>query len=67
MLKLADNLRKGRTQRNMTQQDVANHLGINIRTYQYYEGGREPDLETLVAIADLFDVSLDELVGRERK
>jgi len=30
----------------------------------YENGGREPDLKTLRAIADIFDVTLDELLGR---
>ena len=35
------------------------------RAYQYYEGGRRrPDFETLVALADLLEVSTDYLLGR---
>ena len=48
------------------QREAAEYLGLNIRTYQYYEGGQsEPNFSTLVKLADFFMVSLDELVGRD--
>ena len=35
------------------------------RSYQHYEGGtRRPNFETLVALADLLEVSTDYLLGR---
>lgn len=65
MIILSERLRTLRKERNLTQQDIADYLGIRLRTYQYYEGsGHRPDLETLVALADYFQVSLDYLVGR---
>ena len=46
-------------------QDVADFLGIELRSYQAYEGGtRQPNIERLIALADFFDVSLDYLMGR---
>ena len=36
---------------------------INVMSY----GEREPQLSTLVALADFYDLSLDELACRERK
>lgn len=48
-----------------TQQDVAQKLGIAYQSYQAYERGVAlPTLKNFVAIADLFDVSLDYLLGR---
>lgn len=45
--------------------DLCAELGISIMTYYRYErGDREPSLSTLIALADIFDVSLDYLVGR---
>ena len=56
-----------RKTKNMTQKDVANGAGISWRAYQNYERGvQEPTLSTLVALADFFDISLDELVCRQR-
>ena len=56
-----------RKERGLKQQEVADGLGISLRAYQYYERGeREPQLSVLIRMADYFDLSLDELVGRER-
>ena len=54
-----------RVEKKMTQQQVANALGLNSVTYLRYEKGqRQMPLELLPMIADLFDVSLDYLFGR---
>lgn len=45
---------------------VAEDIGITQRTYSNYESGRrQPDPETLLKIADYFNVSVDYLLGRE--
>ncbi len=55
-----------REQRKLSQRDVADACGVVVRAYQRYEyGEREPQLSTLIRLADLYRVSLDELVGRE--
>ena len=49
----------------MTQIEVANHLKISQPSYIRYENGSaEPSYDNLVKIADLFDVSIDYLLGR---
>lgn len=54
-----------RKERNWSLQDVADRLGIAKSTYAGYESGyRRPSLEALKAIADLFDTSVDFLIGR---
>ena len=48
-----------------TQQKMATMLGITQPSYIRYENGTsEPSLETLAMIADIFDVSVDYLLGR---
>jgi transcriptional regulator with XRE-family HTH domain len=48
-----------------TQRAIAELLGVSERAYQHYEAGtREPNIASLVALADYFDVSIDYLVGR---
>ena len=46
---------------------MAPHIGISWRAYQNYERGlRYPALPTLIALADFYGLSLDELACRER-
>lgn len=50
----------------ITQRQLANYLQIAQPSYIRYENGSsEPSLETLVKIADYFDVSVDYLLGRK--
>lgn len=73
MLILSKRLKLLRKERKMTQKNLADYLGITDRAYQYYESETDkahcPDLNTLILLADLFDVSIDYLAGRtdERK
>lgn len=63
----SEHLLKLRTERKLLQKDVAKAIDLGLHTYQRYEyGEREPQLSTLVKLADFYDLTLDELVGRER-
>lgn len=54
-----------RRNRKLTQEQVANILGIPKKTYQNYEREvREADSDVLCALADYYGITLDELVGR---
>ncbi len=58
-------LKRLRKTNRMTQQDVADRLDISASAVGMYEQGRrEPDLATLVKLADIFGVSVDHLIGR---
>ena len=49
----------------LTQKQVAEYLKISQPSYIRYENGSaEPNLENLSRLADLFDVSVDYLLGR---
>ena len=53
---------------NMTQEQLADALHITRSRIGMYETGqREPDFETLEAIADFFNVDIDYLMGRTDK
>ena len=50
----------------LVQRELADIAGIKIRAYQLYEQGKtEPGIDVLIKFADVFEVSLDELVGRD--
>lgn len=54
------NLRK---QKGFSQEELANRLNVSRQTVSKWElGDSTPDMEKLIAISDLFEVSLDELV-----
>ena len=58
-------LRELRTQYNLTQDALATKLGTSKSTISMYENGkREPDFETLEAIADFFNVDMNYLLGK---
>lgn len=61
-----DRLRATRISRGYTLQKTADELGIPLRTLQNYEAGvREPNLLLLISIADLLNVPIDFLLGRD--
>lgn len=63
--KLAKNLSEMRKIYGYTQTYIADKLGITYQSYQAYEKGITlPSLKNFIKLADLFDVSLDFLVGR---
>lgn len=67
-MRIAENLVALRKRRGLSQVAVAHLLDIGERTYQNYEYGTSfPSLLTAIALANLYGVSIDELVGRERK
>ncbi|MTI61980.1 MAG: helix-turn-helix domain-containing protein [Firmicutes bacterium] len=54
-----------RNEYSMTQQDLADKIGINRATIAGYETkGIEPSHETLTKMADIFDCSIDYLLGK---
>jgi transcriptional regulator with XRE-family HTH domain len=61
-------LKKAREDYGLTQVETSELLKIGQSTLAKYETGkREPDLETLVKIGLLFDVSIDWLIGLTSK
>ena len=60
------NIKLIREKSGKTQKECADILSITLRAWQGYEQGiREPKYEVLCKIADLFNVSLDYLLGRD--
>lgn len=58
-------LKELRTQSQLTQLELADKIGVNKQTISQYERGvRRPDLETLEALSDYFNVSADFMLGK---
>lgn len=59
-------LREMRMKRGFTQQNMADRIGVALRSYQCYEtGSRNPSFELLILIADTLEVSTDYLLCRD--
>ncbi|MBE7725144.1 MAG: helix-turn-helix transcriptional regulator [Enterocloster citroniae] len=60
-----DRLQDLRDDKDLTQQNVADYLHINQRTYSRYENDqRMIPFQILSALADLYGTSVDYLIGR---
>lgn len=61
-------LRLLREEKELSQKEMADHLQITRQAYNYYENDkRNPDYDTLRAIADYFNVSTDYLLGQQNE
>lgn len=60
-----ENLKNARKKAGLTQAQAADAIGVNDGTYKNYEQGkREPNGDKIVAIANIFGVTTDYLLGR---
>jgi len=56
-------LKELRKKQNLTQLELANKIGVVESTISLYESGkREPDISTLIKLADCLNISIDEIV-----
>lgn len=61
----AQRLKELRIEKKTKQREMAEYLGLGLRTYQYYESATHyPDIPGLMKLADFFEVSTDYLLGR---
>ena len=61
-----EHLKTARKKSGLTQQEVANAIGVVQSAYKNYEqGNREPKGDTIVMLANLFHVTTDYLLGRD--
>lgn len=64
-MKFGDILKEKREEHRMTQEDLAQRIGVTRQNINSYETGyKVPPLRVVVAAADLFRCSTDEMIGR---
>lgn len=64
-MELGKLLAKLRKEKGILQKEVADYLNVTVATISNYEKGiHAPDLNTLIRLADFFDVSTDFLLQR---
>ncbi len=65
-MNLGETIYRLRTERNMSQGDLADALEVSRQSVSKWENGNAvPDLEKLIKISELFGITLDALVGRD--
>ncbi len=66
MFYLSENLKKYRIMNNLTQEDVAEYLGVTPQSVSKWERSEcYPDITLLPALANIFETSLDLLIGMD--
>lgn len=65
-IKLSENIRKYRKEKGMTQEQLAEALGVTVGAISKWElGASVPELALIAAMADFFETSVDALIGYE--
>ena len=66
MQKFSANLKRFRKQKKLTQEELANKIGVIRATYWAYEKGSiMPPYDKIEQLADIFGTTIDELMGRK--
>lgn len=66
MVRIGEKLKTLRNEKKMTQKDLAEQLNVSAQAVSRWENDDvEPSLETLGQLATIFNVSVDELFGKE--
>ena len=67
MTSIGKNIKEKRKALNITQEELAEKLNVTRQAVSNWENGKtEPDIGTLTKMAQIFDISIDELVGGKR-
>lgn len=62
--KFNENLKIARERKGLSQKEISEIVGVAKSTYSLYESGnREPNVQTIKKIADVLNVTADELLG----
>ncbi|MDE6211411.1 MAG: helix-turn-helix domain-containing protein [Clostridia bacterium] len=66
MYNIGKELRYHRKVNNLSQKKIAQVLGVGDNAVSRWEiGDNTPSIYELIALADFYDISLDELIGRD--
>ena len=66
-MSFADNLMELRKLNNLSQEDIAEKIGVSRQTLSKYETGESlPDIERCKQLADIFGVTMDDLISYEK-
>ena len=61
-------LKTERKKRKISQQEIAEKLGVDQKTYSNYENGKtEPTIKTIIKLTEIFNCTLDEIFNVKEK
>ncbi|ALV23062.1 helix-turn-helix domain-containing protein [Carnobacterium antarcticum] len=67
-MKFHESIKEKRKKLNLTQEEVAEKLFVSRQTISNWENGKTlPDIESLISISELYEISLDELIKGDKK
>lgn len=67
-MEIGQRLKQARTEREMTQEALAERLGVSRQTISSWENNRSyPDIVSLIALSELYNLSLDGLLKGDKK
>lgn len=67
-MKIAENIRTLRKQHSFTQEQLSEALGVTVSAVYKWESGQSvPEVKMLMELADLFEISVDTLLGYDRQ
>ncbi|WP_306483950.1 helix-turn-helix domain-containing protein [Anaerococcus sp.] len=62
-MKIGDKLRQARLRKNMTQEEVSEKIFVSRQSISNWENNKTyPDIGNVIALSDLYEISLDELL-----
>lgn len=67
-MKIGERLRQARQGRELTQEELAERIGVSRQTISSWENDRSyPDIGSVIALSELYGISLDELLKEDQK
>jgi transcriptional regulator with XRE-family HTH domain len=68
MLSIIDKLKQARLLANLTQEELAEMLGVSRQTISNWENGRSyPDIVSVITLSDVYDMTLDSLLKGDKE
>lgn len=67
MNNISSQIKKFRIKKGLTQEQLGSSVGVSMQAVSKWERGGTPDIELMPALADVLEVSIDELFGRRQK
>ena len=67
-MEIGSRLKNARSEHGLTQEQVAEELGVSRQSISNWENNRSyPDIVSVIKLSDLYSISLDELLKEDKK